>query len=130
MDNTPTRRQTATQQYAIATATINTMFDRDDELRDTLTAIATTAAGTDPLRAAHDIAEHATRMMQLVDQLTTAVNAAAAYRAKTELAADIGTRPSLLFPRTRTADMTSPAESADTELDGPVVLPAGRSTAA
>lgn len=114
MDTLDERRQAATHQYAIAAATINTMFDRNDELRATLTTAAAVAAGPDPLRAAHELTDLTARIGQLVDQLVTAAAAATAYRPKTDLAADINTRTALLFPRTR------PAERAPSPLPTPV----------
>ena len=96
------RRRSATEAHQQAIATINEMFDRLDELtaaRDRLTGIAPREPDDDPIQDAETLLEHARRLSGALDALRSAAFAAAAHRTRNELAADIGTKHTTLFPR-------------------------------
>ena len=95
-------RRAATEAHLQAIATINALFDRLEELSEARyrwTGVASLAANRDPIRDA----EASLHRAQLLSQTLAAVRAAAGdasmYRRRSDLAADIGTKPSVLFPR-------------------------------
>ena len=96
------RRHAATEAHLRAVATINEMFDRLDDLtaaRDGLTGVAPRQPDDDPIQDAETLLEHARRLGAALDALRTAAFAASTHRARGELAADIGTKNTGLFPR-------------------------------
>ena len=96
------RRLAATQAHQQAIATINEMFDRLDELtaaRDRLTGIAPRQPDDDPIQDAELLLDHARRLAGALEALRAAALAAADHRTRSELAADIGTKNNVLFPR-------------------------------
>ena len=96
------RRLAATQAHQQAIATINEMFDRLDELtaaRDRLTGIAPRQPEADPIQDAELLLDHARRLGGALEALRAAALAAAEHRPRSELAADIGTKTTALFPR-------------------------------
>lgn len=96
------RRLAATQAHQQAIATINEMFDRLDELtaaRNRLTDVAPRNPETDPLQDAELLLHHAGRLAAALEALRAAALAAAEHRPRSELAADIGTKNNILFPR-------------------------------
>jgi len=85
-----------------AVATINEMFDRLDELtaaRDRLTGIAPRHPEADPIQDAELLLDQARRLAGTLEALRAAAVAAAEHRPRSELAADIGTKNNVLFPR-------------------------------
>jgi len=92
------KRQAATEHYAIA-KTINTVFDRCDELRAVLAVIASTCAGADPVRAARDKLEPGPRLVAALEFLVAAAVDAAPFRSRAEISTDIDTKSSLLFAK-------------------------------
>jgi hypothetical protein len=112
------RRRAATAKHTAAIATIEALFDRVGELRlarEALTGIAPAEVDADPIRATEAALDTAHR---LEDALTSVRQAAAAaeHRSRSDLASDVGTRLSALFPRqntttTQRSQATSPAPS-------------------
>jgi hypothetical protein len=95
-------RQAATEEHQRAIATINAMFDRFDELlaaRERLTAVAPLGTHDDPIRVAESLLHHAELLSRALADLRIAAQAASAHRRRGDLAADIGTKPTILFPR-------------------------------
>lgn len=95
-------RLAATQTHQQAIATINEVFDRLDELtaaRDRLTGIAPRQPGDDPIQDAELLLDHARRLGASLEALRTAALGAVDHRTRSELAADIGTKTTALFPR-------------------------------
>ena len=100
MTNTADQRRAATRYYATAATTINTMFDHTDQLRAIITTITNQPAGNnDPLRTALDITDTTHQPTTSIEQVRAAAVLGSEFRTRTELAADLGTRVSLLFPR-------------------------------
>ena len=97
------KRHAATAHYAAGTAAINAMFDRADNLRDLLDQIRAAAGDSDVVHAARDVLEVNVRLDASLNGLRDAAIAAAAYRSKSDLAADLGTRVGLLFSRPATS---------------------------
>ena len=96
------KRNAATQQHALAIATINELFDKVDELaaaRDRLTGIEPLGPHDDPIRDAETRLAHAALLNEALGQLRAAALTAAQHRNRNDLAADIGTKNALLFPR-------------------------------
>lgn len=97
------RRRAATAQHERAIGAINAVFDRVAELsaaRERLTALAGQPGEPDPLRDAESLLHAAEQVAAALDAVRRAATAAAEHRSRGELAADIGTRPASLFPRT------------------------------
>ncbi len=98
--NSLERRHAATERYARAAAAINAVFDRADELRAaTAAVVAAHSSAGDPVQGARAMLEAAACVETALERLRSAAKAAAAFRTKSDLASDIGTRISLLFPR-------------------------------
>jgi hypothetical protein len=96
------RRHAATEAHLLAVAMINAMFDRLDDLtaaRDRLTGVAPLGPDDDPMHDAEVLLEHARRLGGALDAVRAAALAAAAHRNRGDLAADVGTKPTALFPR-------------------------------
>ena len=96
------QRRAATEQHQLAIAAINTMFDRADELaaaRDRLTGVKPLGDADDPIRDAETLLAHAGQLAAALEQLRCAASAAAEYRTRTDLAADLGTKHAVLFPK-------------------------------
>ena len=99
------------------------MFDRLDELvaaRDRLTGVALLGPHDDPIRDAESLLDHAELLNQALSDLRVAALAASAHRRRSDLAADVGTKTAILFPRaghdleqtTLTSDDSHPAAEA------------------
>ena len=117
-------RRAATEAHLEAIATINALFDRLEELseaRHRLTGVAPLAADDDPIRDAETLLHRA----QLLSQTLAAVRAAAVdastHRRRSDLAADIGTKPRVLFPRVGRDRNTASASDDDVAEPGDVV---------
>jgi hypothetical protein len=96
-------RHAATEEHQRAITTINDMFDRLDELvaaRDRLTGVAPLGLHDDPIRDAESLLHHAELLNQALSDLRLAALAASAHRRRSDLAADVGTKVTSLFPRT------------------------------
>lgn len=96
------QRRIATDQHQRAIESINEMFDRLDHLteaRDQLSGIEPLAFGEDPVRDAESILGHADRLRTALDELRAAAVVASDHRRRTDLAADVGTKTTALFPR-------------------------------
>jgi hypothetical protein len=96
------RRRAATEAHLQAIATINALFDRLDELseaRHRLTGVAPLAASDDPIRDAEALLHHAQLLCQTLARVRAAAIDASTHRRRSDLAADIGTKPGVLFPR-------------------------------
>lgn len=92
------------------------MFDRLDDLagaRDLLTGVEALGPGDDPVRDAESLLERAARLDQTLGELRAAALRAAEHRRRADLAADVGTKPTALFPR-------SPRRVRKDGADGPV----------
>ena len=99
------RRDAATAQYVTATATINAVFDHADNMRGLLAQIRVATEIDDVLAASRTIQDLNLQLDDAVTALLTGANAAAAYRSRSDIAGDLGTRTAILFPRTaRTRD--------------------------
>ena len=94
------RRDAATAHYVTATATINAVFDHADNLRGLLAQIRAATEIDDVLTASRTIRDLNFQLDDAVTALLTGANAAAAYRSRSDLAGDLGTRTAVLFPRT------------------------------
>ena len=105
------QRRAATEEHQRAITTINDMFDRLDELvaaRDRLTGVT---PHDDPIRDAESLLQHADLLKQAVSDLRLAALAASAHRRRSDLAADLGTKVTSLFPRAcRDLGGTSPTD--------------------
>jgi hypothetical protein len=103
------QRRAATEQYARGIDAINAVFDRLDDLSTARARVAAVAAGwgdgDDPVRGAEAILEAAGVVGEALAALRTARAVAVEYRSKAELAGDVGTRPTLLFPRQGAPDV-------------------------
>ena len=96
------QRRAATEEHQRAISTINDMFDRLDELaaaRGRLTGVVPLGLHDDPIRDAELLLAHAEVLNRALSDLRRAAVAALAHRRRSELAADIGTKPAMLFPR-------------------------------
>jgi hypothetical protein len=96
------RRLAATQEHQQAIASINAMFDRLDDLtaaRDRLTGLAPRQPADDPIQDAELLLDHARRLGAALEALRTAALVAAGHRSRADVAADIGTKATALFPR-------------------------------
>jgi hypothetical protein len=117
------RRAAATAELLAAAGTINSMFDHEDRLRGLLADCVTAAGDGDTVRAARTVIDLAARIDTEHHELLDAASAATAYRSRRELAADLDTSVTLLFPRAQRAEQpTSPIEpptaSAATAMSG------------
>jgi hypothetical protein len=77
-------------------------FDRLDELiaaRDRLTGVAPFGPHDDPIRDAESLLHHAQLLTRALSDVRLAALAASAHRRRSELAADVGTKATSLFPR-------------------------------
>ena len=108
------QRRAATEEHQRAITTINDMFDRLDELvaaRDRLTGVTPLGPHDDPIRDAESLLQHAELLNQALSDLRIAALAASAHRRRSDLAADVGTKVTSLFPRaSREPGGTSPTE--------------------
>jgi hypothetical protein len=96
------RRRAATEQHQRAIATINGMFDRLGELvaaRDRLTGVDSLGPQDDQIRDAELLFHHAELLNRALSDLRLAAQAASAHRRRGDLAADLGTNTTSLFPR-------------------------------
>ena len=96
------RRRAATEAHLQAIATINAVFDRLEDLseaRGRLTGVAPLAENDDPIRDAEALLHHAELLSQALAAVRAAAVDASTHRGRSDLAADIGTKPSVLFPR-------------------------------
>jgi hypothetical protein len=96
------RRRAATEAHLQAIATINALFDRLEELseaRHRLTGVAPLAASDDPIRDAEALLHHAQLLCQTLASVRAAAIDASTHRRRSDLAADIGTKQGVLFPR-------------------------------
>jgi hypothetical protein len=96
------QRRAAVEQHELAIAAINAMFDKADELvaaRDRLLGLAPLGPGDDVIRDVETILATASLLSDALTQLRTAALAAAEHRNRSDLAADLGTKPTVLFPR-------------------------------
>jgi hypothetical protein len=98
------RRAAATAELLAAAQTINTMFDRADVLRGLLGECVTAVGDSDVVRSARTVINLAERISESQHQLLDAAAAAAVYRSRRELAADLNTSTALLFPRSERLD--------------------------
>lgn len=95
-------RLAATRQHQLAIEAINTMFDRADDLgaaRDRLAGISPLGPDDDLIRDVDDILTTAAQLSDALRMLREAACAASAHRPRRDLAADLGTKVSSLFPR-------------------------------
>ena len=100
--HTAAQRRAATEQHQRAISAINEMFDRADELvaaRNRLTGVEPLGAGDDLVRDAETLLAHAGQLEAALCQLRAAALTAAEHRNRNDLAADIGTKVAVLFPR-------------------------------
>ena len=108
------QRRAATEEHQRAITTINDMFDRLDELvaaRDRVSGVAPLGPHDDPIRDAESLLHHAELLNQALSKLRLAALAASAHRRRSDLAADVGTKVTSLFPRAgRDAGLTSPMD--------------------
>ena len=75
------------------------MFDRQDELNQTLTQLADTAAGDgNVFTRAQAIIDVAGTVSQQLEALRSAAGAASEHRAKRDLARDLQASPNAVFP--------------------------------
>ena len=96
------RRRAATEQHLQAIAAINALFDRLDQLseaRDRLTGVSPLGPNDDPIRDAEALLDGAQLLNRALAGLRAAAIDASPHRRRSDLAADIGTKPSLLFAR-------------------------------
>ena len=96
------RRRAATEAHLQAITTINDLFDRIDELteaRDRLTGVAPLGPDDDPIRDAEVLLQHAELLNQALAGVRSAAVDASVHRRRNDLAADVGTKVNLLFPR-------------------------------
>lgn len=96
------QRRAAVAQHELAIAAINEMFDKVDELvaaRDRLLGLKPLEPGDDPIRDVETLLANAGILGEALAQLRAAALAAAEHRNRSDLAADIGTKPTILFPR-------------------------------
>jgi hypothetical protein len=99
------RRRAATAKHTAAIATIDALFDRVDQLRiarDRLTGIKPAPFEADPIRDAQAVIDAAHQLEDALSDLRQTAERAAKHRSRSELANDIGTRQSALFPRNTT----------------------------
>ena len=117
------QRRAATEEHQRAITTINEMFDRLDELvvaRDRVSGVAPFGPDDDPIRDAESLVHHAELLNQALSDLRLAALAASAHRRRSDLAADVRTKVTSLFPRadrdsggtSRTDDDPDPAPAA------------------
>ena len=125
--STESRRRAATEQHQLAIAAITTLFDRVDDLRETLarlTGLASLGADDDPLREAEAVLQVAEQIDRALAAVRAAALAAAEHRGRGDLVSDIGTRLVLLFPRTAAASPKlrerAASDPAPLPADGPV----------
>lgn len=96
------RRRAAIADYDQAITTINALFDRVDDLRaarQRLTGIAPLDIDDDPIRDTETLLHRARLLDEALTRVRSAAVAAAKYKSRSDLADDIGTKPSTLFPR-------------------------------
>ena len=118
------RRRTATAKHTAAIATIEALFDRVNELRrarEALTGIAPAEVDADPILDAAAVLDAAHRLEDALTSVRQAAAAAAEHRSRSDLASDVGTRLSALFPRqnitrtsrSQTTTQVAPAAASD-----------------
>ncbi len=115
------RRRAANARHAAAIDTIDTLFDRADQLRvarDRLTGIAPAPVDADPIRDAQAVIDAAHQLGNALNDLRQAAQRATKHRSRSDLANDIGTRQSALFPHTTTNERRSRGASPTTGADG------------
>ena len=126
------QRRAATEEHQRAITTINDMFDRLDELvaaRDRLTGVAPLGPHDDPIRDAESLLQHAELLNQALSDLRLAALAASAHRRRSDLAADLGTKVTSLFPRAgRDPGSTSPMDDDSDPAAAAAPTYAGRDT--
>ena len=96
------RRRAATEQHERAINAINAVFDRVAEMsrvRARLAGLAASAAGDDPLRDVEALLQASEQLGSALAGVRAAATAATEHRSRGEQAADVGTRLTLLFPR-------------------------------
>src|SRR3712207_4981173 len=106
------QRRAPTEEHQRAIATINQVFDRLDELvaaRDRLRGVAPLGPYDDPIRDAESLLHQAEVLDQALSDLRVAALGASAHRRRSDLAADVGTKTAILFPRAgRDTEQTYP----------------------
>lgn len=111
------RRRAATAKHTAAIATIEALFDRVDQVRiarDRLTGLTPASIDADPIRDAQAAIDAAHQLGNALNNLRQAAELAANHRTRGELANDIGTRQSALFPRSTTSARRSRVASPTT----------------
>jgi hypothetical protein len=96
------QRRAATEEHQRAITSINDMFDRLDKLvaaRDLLAGVTSLGPHDDPIRDAESLLQHAKLLKQALSDLRLAALAASAHRRRSDLAADVCTKVTSLFPR-------------------------------
>lgn len=112
MNETPTnRRQQALAGLHRATATITDLFDAKDALHAALAAVAAAAGGSDPLRAAAEVAELLPRVADAVAIVQAAAVAAAEFEPQKTIAGYLESRVALVFHRPPSAPAGSLRDS-------------------
>lgn len=105
-----TAREAATAHLQQASAAINTMFDRQDDVATTLTQISEIAASDSNVFArSQSIIDKAAQLTEQLTQLRDAAGAASEHRAKRDLARDLSASPNVVFPTSSTT--TAPTTS-------------------
>lgn len=118
------RRRAATEQHERAIGAINAVFDRLADLseaRARLTRLAASASSDDPLRDAEALALAVEQLGAALAAVRAAASAAAEHRSRGDLAADVGTKVTSLFPRT-----AAPPPRPEVRGDRVPVEPSGR----
>lgn len=115
---TADRRAAATAQHERAIAAISALFDRVEDLRsarERFGGIEPLAPDDDPIRDGEALIGLAEQLATALGKVREAADAAAEYRTRSELANDLGTRTTALFPRP--ARQRKPARPAPAPLD-------------
>lgn len=110
------QRLAATRQHQLAIEAINTMFDRADDLaaaRDRLAGDRPLGPDDDLIRDVEDLLAGAAQLSDALRMVREAAATASAHRPRRDLAADLGTKVSSLFPRAHdaAAPVRSPAST-------------------
>ncbi len=111
------RRRAATEQHLQAIATINALFDRLDQLseaRDRLTGVSPLGPNDDPIRDAEALLHDAQQLNRALAGVRAAALDASRHRRRSNLASDIGAKPSLLFAFSTVPTAASQDDSEDT----------------
>jgi hypothetical protein len=130
------RRRAATEAHLRAITTINALFDRVDELieaRDRLTGVAPLGPDDDPIRDAEVLLQHVERLNQALAGVRSAAVDASVHRRRNDLAADVGTKVNLLFPRPgrdASTASTDDDEMVEPGYDGTATATGGHASAA